>query len=136
VRCKYPVTGGTSRRERLDGYHARRSLGPFLHLWLSAFLVGLLVLKLYSSDREVELLVLRHELGVRSRTVEKPRLQPGDRMILAALARRLPRRHGAGYRCGRKRCWADIALWSAASWPRSGGGVVPVDLASTMSAGS
>jgi hypothetical protein len=25
VGCKYPVTGGTSRRERLVGYHARRS---------------------------------------------------------------------------------------------------------------
>jgi len=50
------------------------------------------VLKLYSSDREVELLVLRHELSVLRRTVKKP----ADRMILAALARRLPRRAWGG----------------------------------------
>jgi putative transposase len=60
------------------------------------FLVGVLVLKLYSSDREVELLLLRHELSVLRRTVKKPRLNPADRMILAALARRLPRRAWGG----------------------------------------
>jgi hypothetical protein len=56
------------------------------------FLVGVLVLRLYSSDREVELLLLRRELSFLCRTVKKPRLKPADRMILAALARRLPRR--------------------------------------------
>jgi putative transposase len=60
------------------------------------FLVGVLVLKLYSSDREVELLLLRYELSVLRRTVKKPRLKPADRMILAALARRLPRRAWGG----------------------------------------
>jgi putative transposase len=60
------------------------------------FLVGVFVLKLYSSDREVELLVLRYELSVLRRTVKKPRLQPADRMILAALANRLPRRAWGG----------------------------------------
>jgi hypothetical protein len=55
--------------------------------------IGLLVLRLDGDrDREVELLLLRHELSVLRRTAKKPRLNSADRMILAAIARRLPRR--------------------------------------------
>ena len=56
------------------------------------FLVGLLVLRLGGCDRDAEILLLRHELSVLRRTVKKPRLKLADRMILAALAMRLPRR--------------------------------------------
>ena len=42
-------------------------------------------------DRDVELLVLRHQLSVLQRTAGPPRWQPGDRFILAALSRQLPR---------------------------------------------
>jgi hypothetical protein len=42
-------------------------------------------------DRDVQLLLLRHELSILGRTVKKPMLNSVDRMILAALARRLPR---------------------------------------------
>jgi len=60
------------------------------------FLVGLLALKLGGGDREVELLLVRHELSVLRRTVKKPRLNAADRMILAALAMKLPRRAWGG----------------------------------------
>ena len=61
------------------------------------FVIGLVVLRLDGDrDREVELLLLRHELSVLRRTAKKPRLNPVDRMILAALARRLPRRAWGG----------------------------------------
>jgi hypothetical protein len=50
------------------------------------FVVGLLVLGLEGdSDRQVELLILRHELRVLRRSLKKPRLNSADRMILAAL---------------------------------------------------
>ncbi len=44
---------------------------------------------MHSSDAEV--LALRHQLRVVERRVGKPAWQPGDRLVLAALSRLLPR---------------------------------------------
>src|SRR2546423_15714964 len=44
----------------------------------------------------VEIAVLRHQLAVLRRQVSRPRYTPADRMLLAALARLVPRERRAG----------------------------------------
>ena len=41
--------------------------------------------------KDVEIAVLRHQLAVLHRQVARPRYTPGDRMVLATMAKLLPR---------------------------------------------
>ena len=61
-----------------------------------AFLVLRRILGMVGADgspdvKDVEIAVLRHQLAVLHRQVARPRFTPGDRVVLAVLAKLLPR---------------------------------------------
>ena len=62
-----------------------------LYLIFDRLLGWLLLLGRTSASKDVELLVLRHEVAVLRRTNPTPRLNWADRAVFAALIRRLPR---------------------------------------------
>jgi hypothetical protein len=88
------------------GHHPRVSL-RLLSLIFSQMLGLLLLAVRTSSAKDIELLVLRHEVTVLRRTNPRPRLDWADRAIFAALVGRLPR----ALRCHRLVTPSTILRW-------------------------
>jgi putative transposase len=81
------------------------------------------------SAKEIELLVLRHEIAVLRRHVARPRYRPADRALLAALARFLPRERWPALlvRPETVRRWHRDALARRWTYPRRRPGRPPLD---------
>ena len=86
-----------------------------LYLIFQHMLGLLLLLGRTSAIKDVELLVLRHEVAVLRRTNPRPRLEWADRAVFAALVRRLPR----ALRCHRLVTPDTILGWHRLWVPRT-----------------
>jgi hypothetical protein len=84
-------------------------------------LLELLALRLRSErSKEIEILVLRHQLHVVRREVTRPRLEPADRALLAAFSRALPREVWRSFLFQPARCFAGTKSSSAGAGPTDG----------------
>jgi putative transposase len=63
-----------------------------LYLVVCRLLALLVLLARGDRSKELEILVLRHELAILRRQAGRPRFAPSDRLMLAALSRVVPRR--------------------------------------------
>src|SRR5207247_1053597 len=75
-------------------------------------------------EKEIEILLLRHQLRVLERQVARPTLTPADRVLLAAFSRVLPRR-----------AWKTSLLWTPATLfaLASRAGRAPLDVSASSS---
>ena len=70
------------------------------------------------SDKDIEIIVLRHQVRVLERQLhERVKYRPADRAILAALSRLLPRSRWRSSSSPQRRCCGGIG-----SWPGANGG--------------
>jgi transposase len=61
------------------------------YLALTSVFTFIQLLPMSDTNKDIEILALRHQLNVLQRQIDKPRLTPPDRAFLAALLHRLPR---------------------------------------------
>jgi hypothetical protein len=87
-------------------------LSKLAYLMLGRSIELLVLLARGDAAKDLELMVLRHQLGVPRRQVPRPKLGPADRALLAAISRVLPRPAGPASWSSRRRCCTGTAAWS------------------------
>ena len=92
-------------------------LSKFAYLTLCRSIQLLVLLARGDAAKDLEILVLRHQLAVLRRQTARPRLKPADRALLAAVSRVLPRGRWSCFSCGLRRCCAGTGGWSPAPGP-------------------
>jgi hypothetical protein len=95
-----------------------------LYLIFRQVLGLVLLLGRTSTTKDVELLVLRHEVAALRRTNPRPRMDWADRAVFAALVQRLPAHCVATAWSTPTQSWAGIAASSAGDAPTRTGPVV------------
>jgi hypothetical protein len=105
---------------------------------LARRVLGLVRLGPKSDDKDVEIAVFRHQLAVLHRQVAGPRYAPTDRLVLATLARILPRERWSAFLVTPAtllRWHRELVRrrWTYAREPRRRKGLDPVTSCSSLS---
>ena len=92
-------------------------LSNLAYLTLCRSIQLLVLLARGDAAKDLEILVLRHQLAVLRRQTPRPRLEPADQALLAAASRVLPRGRWSRFFVHPKRCWAGTGGWSPVRGP-------------------
>ena len=92
-------------------------LSKLAYLTLCRSIQLLAVLARGDTTKDLEILVLRHQLAVLRRQVARPRLEPADRALIAALSRHCRAPAGRAFSSNPTRYCAGIDGWSPPSGP-------------------
>jgi hypothetical protein len=85
----------------------------FVYVAFCRLLQLVVLLRRSERSKELEILVLRHELAILRRQPRRAPFRPADRAVLAAFARSLPRSAWTGLSVRPARSCAGTASWSA-----------------------
>jgi putative transposase len=99
------------------------------YLTLCRVIQLLVLLARGDTAKDLEILVLRHQLAVLRRQVARPRLEPADRALLAAISRLLPRSHWSCFfvKPDTLLRWHRRLVAGAWTYPRRGQGRPPLE---------
>jgi hypothetical protein len=92
-------------------------LSRLAYLTLRRSIQLLVLLARGDAAKDLEILVLRYQLCVLRRQTPRPRLEPADRALLAAVSRVLPDPAGPASSSRPRRCCAGTGDWSLAPGP-------------------
>ena len=92
-------------------------LSNLAYLMLCRSIQALALLARGDATKDLEILVLRHQLSVLRRQIPRPRLEPTDRALLAAVSRALPELAGPASSSSPRRCCAGTDGSSRARGP-------------------
>ncbi len=104
-------------------------LSKLAYLTLCRSIQLLVLLARGEAAKDLEILVLRHQLTVLRRQVARPRLEPADRALLAAVSRALPRSRWSCFFVKPETLlrWHRRLVAGAWTYPRRGQGRPPLD---------
>jgi putative transposase len=104
-------------------------LSKLAYLTLCRSIQLLVLLACGEAAKDLEILVLRHQLAVLRRQVSRPRLQPADRALLAAFSQALPRSRWSSFfvKPDTLLRWHRRLVTGAWTYPRRGQGRPPLD---------
>jgi putative transposase len=110
-------------------HSALGQLWAFVYVAVRQLLRLVLIVFRSEQSKEVELLALRHEVEVLRRQIGRPRYEPADRALLAALSRMLPRSSWAsfGVMPGTLLAWHRQLVARRWTYPHRAPGRPPVD---------
>jgi putative transposase len=98
----------------LTASEVRCVLSNLAYLTMCRSIQLLVLLARGDAAKNLEILVLRHQLTVLRRQTPRPRFEPADRAVLAAISRVLPEPAGHASSSSPRRCWAGTGGWSPA----------------------